>query len=252
MLAPWTQSVTLRWRPELRFYERRFEILRHLEEQGSMWSFRVSDDLAEARLIDQFQQLSVRQDRASMHLLSPDADAEVGWDALRFAIGKVQPRAPQGMASSFQYLAPLELPLAEAVARGNQGRILAPVDAHGVKTGDWAVLVDLTVDDPPGALGQTEFGVLADDEAPARLGRVVGRSAYTDRASVSPGLWEDVEFPSVALFADVTFRLAINSPDTVFENLQKFCATCRRRAGTLVEALKAQLESVDVDEEVAS
>lgn len=251
VVAPRTQSVMFEWRPELSFYEKRFEILRHLEEERSMWAFRTGENFAEARLIDQWHQLSIRQDRATMHLLSLAPYADETWKALSYAVDTIEPRYPSAMAVSFQYLAPLDLTFDVAVARGYR-RVLARVEADGIRGADWAVLMDLELEGWPGAIGQTEFGIVEAVEVPRRLSRVAGRTNLAEAATIPPNLWETEEFPPVALFADVTFRTPVESRLAGLADLRTFWESARDRAGNLVAALKAKLVADDTSEEVAS
>lgn len=251
MPLPWTQSLTLNWRAELRFYEKRYEILRHLDENASMWAFRASETLAEARLIDRWQLLSIKQNRASIHLLAPTANAEATWEALEYAVNTIRPRALKSVAVAFQYVEPLDLELDEAIERGHQ-RILTHLAVDGLHLGDWAVLVDLQLDGVSGGEGQTEFGIVTPGEVPERFSRDSGRTTFAEPAPESPRLWADVTFPAVALFADISFTAPLGAEDKGLVATRTFWETARERAGNLVDVLKTTLVSADTNEEVAS
>ena len=241
----------LGWRPELRFYEKRLEILRHLEETGAMWAFRAEEAIAAARLFDAWHQLAVRQDRASLYLLAPDTNADAGWAAFEHAVGVIEPRVPRNMVVSFQFLVPLDLSLNEAIGRGNQ-RIITPLESGKIETGDWAILLDLTLPTEEAA-GQTEFGIVEPEEVPERFARTAGRVSFMDPPQVSAALWEDEAFPSVSLFADISFYRSVGEKDAdTLVAVRSFWDTARGEAASLVAGLKSKLVAGDTIEEVAS
>lgn len=256
MPGPWTQSVTLKWAPELRFFETRYAILRHLEENGSMWSFRTAESFVEARLADLWHQLSVTADRASMHLLAPAADPEIGWDALEHALGQVRPKRPHSMACAFQYIVGVDYTFEEAIDRAYRSVLLTSLKTPGLTIGDWAIMADLKLDELPDVVGQTEFGIIRRNEIPDRLGRSVSRISYADPPTVDANVWDSEDAPDVGIFADTTFllRLPTTKSETsgAFDDVREFAQICRERGTTLVEALKSQLDGTDAVKEVAS
>lgn len=250
VLMPWTQSLALAWRPELRFYEKRLEILRALEERGDLWAFRASEDRVQARLVDQWQQMSVRQSGVALHLLSPAADEERSWKALALASEMVQPKEIRSLSIAFQYAVELPIPFADAARRGGRA-LVAGFGLSGVSVPDWAVLVDVALDEALGARGQAEFGIVRALEVPVRLARDVGRIGFPDPPVTSAELWENEEFPPVAVFMDIALNASIDASMDGLATLREFWETSRAQAGSLVADLKSRLLADDNSEQVA-
>jgi hypothetical protein len=247
---PWTQSLALTWRPELRFYEKRFDVLRALEERGELWAFRAHEDRVQARLFDRWQQMSVRQNGASLHLLSPQADPESAWAALVLAFDMIAPTRPRHMSVAFQYVADLPLAFDDAVMRG-YGSVLGRFAPKTIKVSDWAVLFDFSMDQPAGVSAMAEFGVLRADEVPVRLARSLGRLRFVDPPSTSPELWEDAHFEPVSIFMDVALHADIDPSVHALDALKGFWETSRIETGSLFADLKLKLVPDDDNERVA-
>jgi hypothetical protein len=239
VLKPWTQRLSLSWRPELRFYEQRIAILKKLEEQGYLRAFRVEESFVDAQLFETRDRLTVRQDGADILLLSPEAEPARALEALCLALAEVRPTTPRTISGSFQYIAPIALDFLDAVARG-YGRVLGN-PLGDLSHGDWAVLTDIILESPP-ASGIVEFGIIKAEEAPDRLARRAGR---TGRAP-QPQRWDPDQFPDVAVFCDGTLSGALgDDSEKIPEVAAKFWSAARDAHGSLVEGLRTMLMSDD-------
>jgi hypothetical protein len=241
VLKPWTQSLSLSWRPELRFYEQRIAILKKLEEQGILRAFRVEESFVDAQLFETRDRLTVKQDGADIQLLSPDAEPDRALEALCIALGEVRPTTPRSISATFQYIAPIELEFMEVVARG-YGRVLRDLPGT-LKHGDWAILTDVSLGSPP-ASGIVEFGIIKAEEAPGRLARRAGRAGGK---SQSPQRWVADQFPDVAVFCDGTISGVLEgAPDTLPAPAAEFWDAARDAHGSLVEGLRTTLMTNDL------
>jgi hypothetical protein len=204
-------------------------ILKAFEEQGILRAFRVEEAFVDAQLFDSRDRLTVRQDGLDLQLFTPDADSGRAVHAIELALRAVAPENPRMVSASFQHitdLAPLDFE--EAVRRG-YGGVLGNLTAGGLRFGDWAVLADITLDQPP-ATGVVEFGIIRAEEAPRRLARDAGR-AHGDRGSAQR--WAAHEFPAVAVFSDATVRGPLESRDALVASATEFWCKARTEAGSL-------------------
>jgi len=196
---PWTQTIGLSWRPELSFYEKRIEILKALEKKEILRAFRVEDRFVDAQLFETRDLLSVRQDGLSLELFSPSADPERAIQAVEIAIAGIVPKAPRRIKASFQFIVDLELGF-EAAIEAAHGGIFHAFGPSSLTFGDWAVLLDFNLDEQQ-AVGQAEFGVIAQQEALRRLTREAGRKPQRPEMQTQ-GRWKRADFPEVSVFVD--------------------------------------------------
>jgi hypothetical protein len=202
--APWTQNIRITWRPELRFYERRIDLLRELEDLGHLRAFRVTDTGVEARLFDSMHILAVRSNGVMLRFLGPEeshtADA---WDTLTRAIAAMEPQSIIEMSAAYQHLAPLTMTFEEALAQSYKTFLTQP--GGELVLGDWAMLVDVDkVGDVP-ANGQIEFGIVRAREVPDRLSHRAGRLG--EETAASEQSWEGRTFAETSLFAESALRI---------------------------------------------
>jgi len=246
----WTQSLALRWRPELRFYEKHIEILQTFEQEGFLRAFRVRESSIDARLFDSRDALSVRQDGLDLHLRHPDSDLERALRAVEISLSTVSPSQPRHRSASFQFLAPVELEFEDAV-RHAYGGALGSLRTGNIDVSDWAFLVDLSAED--GTTGQIEFGMVRAEEVPGRLSAAIGRIARESESAPPPYAGEPEEFAPVSLFADLWISRPEGAGDagTLLEEVPSFWQTVRDEAGSLVSTLENALFGDDRREEVA-
>ncbi len=245
--APWTQTIKLSWRPELRFYEERIGILRELQDRGLLQAFRVGDNHVDARLQNPRYQLSVRESGLTMHLLAPDAEPDEAWNVLAPALDLIRPSRPREMATTYAHVAALDQSFDEAVARGYSG-LFGSLDAGGARFDDWALLADVYLDSIS-ANGLIEFGIVRTHEIEARLTRRAGRTTSGDPyPPISPTVMQGLKIPKVALFSDSTFRRPADQHGNDFATrAREFWEASRTQADSLVGDLHQRL-SIDDDD----
>ncbi len=240
MVAPYTQSIELTWRPELRFYERRVSILQSFDDRGMLRAFRFQENFVEARLFESRDLLRVGQGGLELQLSAPSADPGRAWSAVELALSSIEPKQPRNVVASFQHLAPLDLPFGVAIERA-YGSILCPLDTPGIHFGDWAVLVDFDMPGHPAASGQVEFGIIRAHEAEERLTRSVSRTGFQRRQASDD--WDG--FADVSLFSDGKITIAADPAVNLAEEAPKFWRAAREEMGTLVAALQSKISDAD-------
>lgn len=242
MPAPWTQSLHLTWRPELRFYEKQVALLKQFEEQGVLRAFRVEEGSIDAQIFESRDRLTIKKDGADLQLFSPAAEPDRALEALGIALKEVEPAYPRAISASFQYIIKLDLSFDQAVERGRE-RVLGPLPGT-LQHRDWAILSDVVLPESD-ASGTVEFGIIRSREAPIRLARIAGRAG----AQQNQGLprWEAEEFPEVAVFCDGSIH---GSPEAASGPLAAFASefwdAARSAQGSLAEGLSTILMTDDV------
>jgi hypothetical protein len=246
--VPWTQSITIGWRPELRFFEERYSLLRAFDDSGDLRAFRVGNDRIDARLFEPVQELAVRQDGLELHSFDPGADATKAWEAVRRTVGRLSVTRFSDASVGLQHV--LELPgvTFEDVVASAYERLFTPLGTDDVRFDDWAFNADVVVTGPPESRGVTEFGIIRRDEAPRRLARQVGRQVQ--HARPVPVRWSEDDFKDVSLFADTNLILTsveASQGETALERVQRFWETSREHVGALTLELASELVDTDVD-----
>jgi hypothetical protein len=240
--APWTQSLHLSWRPELRFYEKQFELLKKFEEQGVLRAFRVEEGSVDAQLFQSRDRLTIKKDGIDLQLFSPEADPSRALDALGIAIQDVAPPLPRAISATYQFIVELDLDFDEAVDRGH-GRVLGVLPGKP-QYGDWAILTDITLDDL-NASGTVEFGIIRAKEAPGRLARVAGRAGQARGQSLPR--WQAEKFPEVAIFCDGTIRGTMDEKtESIADSAAEFWVAARTAQEGLAEGLRTILMNDDL------
>ena len=238
-MKPWTQTIQIQWRPELRFYEVRIAILRMLEDREILKAFRVGEDFVDAQLFDARTQFSVHQSGLSLSLSHPEANLGLAWEAITIAIAQVRPAEARRVLCAFQHIAELPSSFDEAVRAGAKGVLQSRVSS--AEASDWAVLLDVQVAGEPSLQGQVEYGIVRARELADRLARRVGRmreSPVLDRQ-----LWTNVQFPQVALFADTRLEAQTDAAaDDLAATARTVLGKCEADANALVEDLILRLD----------
>ena len=244
VLAPWTQSLSLRWRPELSFYERRVDILKAFEEQGILRAFRVEEGKVDAQLFDSRDRLTVKQDGLDLQLLTPDAEPDRALQAVKRALREVGPKNPWQVSGSFQHITEIALAFDEAVGRAH-GRVIGELNAGALKFGDWAVLVDLAFGEPPAA-GRVEYGIIRAQEAPRRLARIAGRAGSAEGREHALKGWESHTFPDVSIFSDGAAARSLEGKEGDLAAVAaEFWVSARNELASISESLHAILVADD-------
>lgn len=242
MPAPWTQSLHIYWRPELRFYEKQVALLKRFEEQGVLRAFRVEEGFVDAQLFQSRDRLTIKKDGIDLQLFSPEADPDRALEALGFAIEEVRPTVPRAISANYQYIIEIALDRDEAIHRG-YGRVLKDLPGKP-RFGDWAVLADFALDDPE-ASGTVEFGIIQAHEAPRRLARMAGRAGQARQQSLAR--WQTEDFPEVAIFCDGTIHGSIDEElDAIATSAAGFWGAARAAQESLAEGLHMVLMNDDL------
>ena len=233
-----TQSIRLRWRPELRFYERRIAILKRFEEHG-LEAFSVEEDAVSIRLPN-WRWLSVTSSGLTVSMLAEDDDPDDAWADIEVVYEQLQPLQFSHARVSYQHVVELPLTFEEAIARGHD-RLYRGLSTSEVTLTDWALLSDIVTVGPPAARGQVEFGIVRKHEVPARLSRLTGRS---------PGMlhlgqreWDLTAFKDVSLFADsdLTSPAEAGREAAFLGDASSFWNTSREQMTRLVAELRDKL-----------
>jgi hypothetical protein len=202
-LVPLTVGMVLRWRPTVRFYAKRFQLLEELEAAGLVRAYRLGGDDFGVQFNEFGDELIVRPDSLSFRGLGIDEErTHAGLEAAALSLSHLSIDSAMHLWTH-QFLLPVSLDYADA--RGQAASKLMPGLKERLPIADFAVLVDRSESIGAYTL-QAEFGVVERREVPQRIVRLAGRMNIG--AGDSPPPW-DVELddlPSVALFADISLN----------------------------------------------
>jgi hypothetical protein len=249
--APWTQNVTLGWRPELRFYQERVAILKTLEDRGLLKAFRVGSDRVDGRLVDDAHELSINESSLTLRVRTPFGGPELWermWEAADYAVKRIGPARYHRISVAFQHVVELPLAFEEAVRRGYD-RLFGGAAGSPIPFGDWAYLTNLALDEPP-AYGYTEFGIVEAEELPDRLSRAVGRTYGSGREGGYS--WRADMFKEVSLFADTSLQSNVDEvgTETFLSRARYVWEESSRQVGTFVTKLHERLTEEEDGHEV--
>jgi len=230
----WSETLSVRWKPTVRFLRARVEILEELEDSDRIAAFRFDDSDINVLLKGRLVELQVDASGCQLSIHTPNADRDEAQSVLELVLEKLSPSGFRRYSFSSQALMALDEDYADAIKRVGSA-VLPFSGAMGLT--DFAILVD--GDDPiDGQLAyKIEFGVLNSEEIPNRLTRQVGRVGT--RAAV-PYRHEDQEYPPVALFAESWWHTK-KYPD----GLVSFWEYSRSRSSSLLGTLQRELVPVD-------
>ncbi len=192
----WTQAVRVQWRPELRFFEERTQLLRELADLDLLRAFQWRDQTIGARL-GHYEVIEVGSTGALISLTSPKASPDRLHQALKVTLRRVDAKDVTAGYTTLQYLLPLTTD-GRTVQRAS-AEVFVPEVAPEGRGMDWAMLLDGS----SVALGtafQVEYGVLRNDEMAYRLS---GRAARQPAAVDTQGHAIDFDdLPDSAAFFD--------------------------------------------------
>jgi hypothetical protein len=241
-LAPWTQSVSVRWRPALRFYTKGVEILGDLDERKVLRAFKVGVDQIDARILSGHE-LSIRQGGLWLEIFGQDADVDEVWEFVVSAVETIKPAAMGGVGTQFQHLVPLDVPYDVALPLSRDSFLRPP--PGGEEITDWALVVNLAggaATEPANAGPSVEFGVVSGREAMGRLTREVGGAASIGGSGLNSRVrWQQVEFPAVALFADSAWPQDPTIETKGLPDVRAYFDATRERACKFVESMGEQI-----------
>jgi hypothetical protein len=235
---PHTQSVGIRWRRSLNFYERHLSVLRGLETAGLLSGFMVQSDGVNARLGDSAHEIQVNPTGATALSHAPDGNEDRLRAGLGIVVDTLKPESVIGMSMMGQYLVALagEYDKARTVSFQNLATL------RGTRVKDWAFLLDLEGDRPE-LEGQVEAGIVSRDEIADRVSRETGR--ISGPAMGQPDGSRE-KYPEVALFADFSWiQLGGVGEEALMDSLQAFWTSRLAASSELVDRL---IEGADIEE----
>jgi hypothetical protein len=236
--APVTQSIRLRWRPELCFYDERIPILRAFEDKGVLQAFRVSEETVDAQLPD-WTWLSVAQSGLTLDVLTDKVDVEASWLTIETVIEKLGTLHFSHARVSYQHVVELGVSFEDALTVA-RNRLYPDVGTDAVVISDWALLADLELAGPPPAEGQIEFGIARAWEIPFRLRRAAGRGP--GMAHIGEREWVADEFKEPALFADsdLKCKATVGREESFLDDARQFWASSRGEMSRLVAGFRSK------------
>lgn len=199
---PLTEIMSLRWRPTVAYYARRFTLLEELEQDDLVRAFRVGEHEVGIQISGPQEELVMAYDRLSVRALgvTDDRRTELA-ELVARAVAHIGVDQLADVRWLFQYLLPIEGGY-DAARRRGIGR-LAPGLAPLLLPDDFAVLLDLH-SILRGFQGQVEFGIVERDEVETRVARMAGR--ISDEFGAPPWQIDSEPLPDVATFADLSLH----------------------------------------------
>ncbi|HEY5044679.1 MAG TPA: hypothetical protein VII53_02360 [Solirubrobacteraceae bacterium] len=226
-MAIWTQRASIPWRQNIGFYERRYEILRDLEQKGLLRRFQDRPHQLAMRLQAAHQLVTFGADGLFFAALKPDSDLDVVRAAVEVVWEALAPE-PQGLPLfNFQWLTPCGRPYDEA--RDVAAKAFVGSD-HPARVTDFAVVLDGKFDEPFDDF-HLAAGVVEAAETPGRLAR--GLSRGENERDVPPGIWSVEDLPAVAVFCQVEVDRISLEPGDIVEDAFSALESARDSADAL-------------------
>ncbi len=238
-MEPWTQRFRVQWPTTLAFYERRYEILRGLETQGKLRSFRNEENSVSARLGDAAHLVSFGADYLRAAILRPDGDSERVLEATATILEGLAPSRFSNVEGVLQFLSPIDRDY-DTGRKESVSRILG-LGTEVAKIGDTELFDYALLIDGRHSAGtyRIETGVVqATEEVPMRLARGAGRIGSRD-PETPPSIWPVDSLPAVAQFADVEWFVE-EAPEPTGDALTRAWTDARDAAGAVIEELFRQ------------
>jgi hypothetical protein len=209
----WTQHVEVRWRPEIRYFEHRYEVLRRLEESDLLGAFRaLPNERLAVRVGDAEHEMIFGVDHVELTILSPAGDRERMFAALQIVEELIAPRRILRPHIDAQFVVPLEVGYDDA-RRDIVVSALDTAEIGGVELSDYAAMLD-GITDAGDTTVLAEYGIVEQEELPARLARTTGRFPGLGREAVSTHQWKvDQDLPESAFFADIVCQRKVRLPE---------------------------------------
>jgi hypothetical protein len=190
----WTQRLRISFRQTLRFYERRFEIVRHFEELGTLRDFRVhAEDRVALRLGDANHRVGFGPAELDAALFIPGGDIGRVEDAFVYAGDQLEAQRMVRPQITFQWLEEIVGLSYDEARRAAARSVFKPKSLN-----DFALLIDGRLD-APALTFQAEVGVVDAAEIPTRLSGSRSGVVAADQEA-PPTLWSDERLPEVAIY----------------------------------------------------
>jgi len=160
-----TAEISLSWKPNFSYYQKRSEILDEFSDKGMVDAFQWEEASVHARC-GEYEEISIWAHGATLKFGSPSVSPERADEWLRPVLNVLQPESLVLRNFAFRLL----VPIAETAEKAQQ--IFAARLFTGLNDDSSAFDAAALVDGRFGAenvVYQTEFGVLRQDEMPNRL-----------------------------------------------------------------------------------
>jgi hypothetical protein len=233
----WTQRVSCPWRQNIAFYERRYEILRAIEDKGLLRRFQERPNELAVRLQGPHQLVAFRPTGLFLSMLRPDAVSDVVRAVVEVVCGAMSPDPIGSPTFKFQWLVACETPYDEArkvAAEAFMG------ENHPTQMIDFALVIDGRFDEPFDEY-HLSFGVVEAAEAPSRLARGIRRA--DEQRDSPPGIWRIEDLPPVAVFCDIEMESASPlDPGDIVGSLFSALELARDEADQLLTSIMKPLE----------
>jgi hypothetical protein len=232
----WTQRISLSWRQNIGFFERRYEVLRILEQQGLLRRFRESNDRISVRLQGAHQLLVYGSDGLTLAALRPEADLTVLRAAMEVVCDALEPEPTGYPVFGFAWLIPCVTTYEEARATAVDVFIGA---GHPGRITDFALMLDGKFDEPFDDF-QLELGIVETEEIPGRLAGSV--ESKVRRVDAPPALWRPEDLPDVAVFCDVELDTYPLNRDGIVASMFSRFELARDSAEELMSSIMSPLD----------
>jgi hypothetical protein len=229
-VALWTQRLSISWRQNIGFFERRYDVLRDIEQKGLLRRFIDGHNEMAVRLQGPHQLVTFRSEGMDLSMLRPDADIDVMRAAADAICDALEPKMQGFPLFRFQWLIPCTSSYDEARRLAADAFVGA---AHPAAVTDFALLLDGKCEKPFDDW-HLELGILDAAEAPRRLARGADDS--------QPGLWRPEDLPPVAILCDVRLGRIQLGPDDIVESVFSAFESARETADRLMSSILSPLK----------
>lgn len=188
---PLQQFLVIGWPNELRFYERRLQLLRSMVDADLALDWDVGPEHLAAKL-SRGRELQLSATKLTLSCARPSSATSFD-ELLRTVLTTLEPRAMTELRTWFQHVLPLDSSYDDA-RRRNGLKLFGHVWPRDIT--DFALLVDGPALSAA-ANYQVEFGIVSRAEIPKRLARTAGR-VVGPRIQSTPTR----DLPDVAVFTD--------------------------------------------------
>jgi hypothetical protein len=197
-VAPYSQTIALAWRPDLRFFETRTQLLRSLEEDGNLAAFRWTENVIGARL-GRSEVLEFWSGGATLFLANSPEGLAIGQQALTRIFETITPGVVGIREALFQFVLAIDENY-DVLRRRTANAVLGGA-MPGETITDWSAVAD-GVSEAANSRYNLEFGIINAEEALNRLSRRVGHIHHPTVAPIPDDVWTLDELPACALFVD--------------------------------------------------
>ncbi len=239
-LKPWSELLTVRWLPELQFYEQKTALIKRLRRDLDTSFFRIDPDDVAVLVPPHGDTVEVAFNSLRVRGFSQFLQEKQARRVLSTVLDLLHPELA-GSVVTFQHVVPIGGEYSE-VRQAAAARAIG-LSLEGLRSTDFAILFDAEVREHEMSM-QAEFGIVSKSELPERLARVIGRMRNVAESPGGPPPWltgqDDADWPDVALFVDSHWT-AEQRPagPTDLEAIYRFWMSARQLAESTVENLRS-------------